>query len=229
MQHLIDEKKQETGPQPIRGFLWLLIGADELLLFAGFVVLSWLASSALLYALEASLFLVAVGLLQMLLVLFVFHGTSPLKERLLASCRLLPSGQDPGGLSARTHFVVAVPCVGLVILGSHLGVLVFPGYWWDMGSRFLLMSADLCLLSPGALKAMTVQGEGALTVRWFLAGWSLLISGWLIGGLLDFDLGFFPPRLVLVCSWTALLILLTVYWACFRRFQREEGSPVTDA
>ncbi|MBA2285304.1 MAG: hypothetical protein H0W02_07480 [Ktedonobacteraceae bacterium] len=229
MQHLIAEKKQETGPQPIRGFPWLLIGADELLVFGGFVVLSWLASSALLYALEASLFLVAVGLLHMFLVLFIFHGTSPLKERLLVSCRLLPSGQDLGGLIALAHFVVAALCVGLVILGSQLGVLAFPGYWWDMGSRFLLMSADLSLLFPRDLRAMTVQGKGALTVRWFLAGWTLLISGWLIGGLLDFDLGFFPPKLVLVCSWTALLILLTMYWTYFCRFQREEEPSVTEA
>lgn len=230
MQCLIDEKQQKVYPQPLRGLLWLLIGGEETLLFGGFVLLSWLAPSALLYALEASLFLVAVGLMQMLLVWLIFCRTSPLRERLLASFRLLPPWEGVVGLVALAHFVVAGLCIVLVILGSLLGIIAFPTYWWDMGSRFLLISADLSILFPLALRAMTVQGKGMLKMRWFLAGWTLLLLGWLVGGLLDFSLRNFPPKMIVVCSWGALLILLTIYWIFFRRSsQREKYPSVVDA
>jgi hypothetical protein len=120
------------------------------------------------------------------------------------------------GLAALAHFVVAGICIALVILGSLLGVIAFPTYWWDMGSRFLLISADLSILFPLALKAMAMLGKKRLKMRWFLAGWTLLLLGWLSGGLLDFLLRNFPPKLVVVCSWGAVLVLLTIYWTCFR-------------
>jgi hypothetical protein len=188
MQHLIDEKKQAACPQPIRGFLWLLIGGEEVFFFVCFILLSWLAPSALLYNLEASLFLVAVALTQMLLVTLIFNQTSRLRERLLVSFRLLPSWSGIVVLVALAHFVVAVLCLAFVFLGSLLRVIVFPAYWWDMGSRFLLVSTDLNILFPQALRMMAEQGKRALKLRWFLAGWIILIFGWLIGGLLDFEL-----------------------------------------
>lgn len=219
MQHLMNEQqqKQEVSPQPLRGFLLLLIGGEEILLFGGFLFLSWLASSPLFYALEASLFLVALGLMQILLVWLIFHRTSPLRERLLASFRLLPSWEGMVSFVALAHCVIAGFCVALVILGSLMGIMTFPTYWWDVGSRFLLVSADLSLLFPLALKAMAAQGERALKMKWFLLGWTLLLLGWLIGGLLDFQQRNFPPKMIVACAWGAVLILLLVYWTCFRR------------
>jgi hypothetical protein len=216
MQQMIEEHHQEAFSRPIQGFSWVLIGGTEAILFGGFVLVSWFSSSALLYALEASLFLAAVGLGQMLLVTLLFSKVLPLRDRLLTSCRLLPSSGGVASMAAVAHFVVALVVLVFLILGSLVGIITFPTYWWQMGLRFLVVSADLSLLFPLALKAMATQGSSALKIWWFLAGWTILVLGLLVGGLLDFEQRISPPTMILVCAWGSMLLILAVYWMKFR-------------
>jgi hypothetical protein len=128
MQQMIEKHHQEAFSRPIQGFSWMLIGGTEAILFGGFVLVSWFSASALLYALEASFFLAAVGLGQMLLVALLFSKVWPLRERLLASCRLLPPSSGVASMVAVAHFAIALIVLVLLILGSQMGIIAFPTY-----------------------------------------------------------------------------------------------------
>jgi hypothetical protein len=219
---MVNHSQGQLFPRPARGFPWMLIGGEEILTLGGFVLLSWVASSALLYTLEASLFLVAVSLLEIFLVAFVFMKPLPSKEYWLASFRLLPSWQGIVVMVALVRCAIALPIIiFLIILGSQLRIIPYPSYWWNVGDRFLLVSTDLSLLFPIALKAMASRGKRVLRVRWFLASWTILILGWL-GGIWDFEQRIYPPKAIMISAWIAVLIVLLINALHFRKIQCDE-------
>lgn len=209
---MTNRAKQELTFRPIRNFPWLLVGSEELLLFGGFILISWLASSASLYVLEASLFLVVVSLLQILLVILIWQKKGALQVRLFASFHLLPSWHGIIALVTITRLVITLSALVIIIWASQLKIILFPSYWWDVGYRFLLVSVDLSVLFPLALKTITTRNKEAPNIQKFLISWAILILGWL-GGFIDFEGHIFPPKVIVISSGIALLIALLILYA----------------
>lgn len=202
--------------KPIDGFSWMLILGEEVFIFSGLVMLSWLASSSSLYALEASFFLIVVGLLQVLFASLIFHwNVHPLRS-FRSSLVLFPTWNKLVGMVAVAHFVAALLALILTVVLNVVNSRWVPVYWWLIGPRFVFVSEDVCLLYPMALRIMAGNvGEKPAQMRWFLIGWMIFLAGWLIGGVLDFEENISPPRMILLCECVSVLIFVPGYYIAF--------------
>lgn len=216
---MINGTEQNVASRPIRGLTWLLIGCEELLLFVGFISISWFSSSASLCILESSLFLMVVSLLQIVLVAFVWR-TKKLRMRLFASFRLIPFWQGTTLIVTFIRLLIYLPILIIIIWGSELKIITFPNYWWDIVYRFLLVSVDLSVLFPLALKALaTPSNKGTLNLQRFLISWTILTAGWL-GGLVDFEEHLSSPKIIGITAWIALIIVLFILPYNLARFSQ---------
>ena len=227
MMQQLQHASKSTFPQVIKGFAWMLIGGQEVLLLSGFLGLSWIAPSALQYALQASIFLVLVGLLEMLLVIIIFsRRTSSRMERFVISCRLFPSARGIIEMVAFIHWVIIVVILAALFSLSLVGVARFPDYWFESEGGLGLASAVLVFLLPLSLKMFAIRRDSR-TRSWFLAMWMLQILSWLIGAGLDFLLKFSPPRMTFLCAFAAFIVLYAVSLYTWRGVRKQETPLAT--
>jgi hypothetical protein len=209
---MINQTNQQQMKQAIRGFSWFLIVCEELLLFIGLLGISFFASSDFMYILDATIFLTTLSLLEIILTIAVLGPQIKFKERLLASFYLLPSWQNIVALVTIVRLAIALLILGIVIWMSHFKINPFPNYWWDVGYRFLLVSVDLSVLFPVALKTIASQNKGRPNLQKFLISEIILTLGW-VGGFIDWGRHISPPQMIVISSWVALFIALLILYS----------------